>query len=139
MASAWSWLEGEGFRIDTIASRGTGTENEIDQSIRIYTRTDIAREEDLVFSVSVDFWCHANTAKVPINRAYKTLRLSIIHRSSEVLKLDLLQRTNKLIGGVWSGHNWDGLRIPKCFLQVFRSTGYVCNLGTSSVKSDEFG
>lgn len=34
----------------TLRSGGTRTEDGIDQSFRIYTRTDVAREEDLVFS-----------------------------------------------------------------------------------------
>jgi hypothetical protein len=45
---------------------------------------------------------------------------------------------NKFIGGVGGGsHNWDGFRVPECFLQVFRSAGHMRNLGTGSVESDE--
>ena len=49
--------------------------------------------------------------------------ISVMHRLSEVLKLDLLQCVSKFIGGVRSGHNWEGFRIPKRFIQVFRSAG----------------
>jgi len=62
-----------------------------------------------------------------------------MHRPSGVLKLDLLQRMNQLIGGIGTSHNWDGFRIPKCFLQVFRSAGNMCNFGTNSVENDDLG
>jgi len=70
--------------------------------------------------------------------AYVHLSLSNVHRPSGLLKLDLLKRMDKLAGGVGSGgKNWDGFRVPKCFHQVFRSTGHVCDLGTSGMESED--
>jgi len=44
---------------------------------------------------------------------------------------------NKFASGVGSGgQNRDGFRVPKCFHQVFRSTGHMCNLGTSGMESE---
>jgi len=53
------------------------------------------------------------------------------------LKQDLRQCMNKFIGGVGVGsHDWDDLCVPKRFLQAFRSTGHVSDLGASGVESD---
>ena len=61
-----------------------------------------------------------------------------MHRPIGLLKLDLLKRMNKFVGGVGSGgQNWDGFRVPKCFHQVFHSTGQMCNLGTSGMESED--
>ena len=99
---------------------------------------DIAREADLVSSTPTDFWSHVDR-QCDKDDGNKKRCASEIHWPSGVLKLDLLQCMNKFVGGVGSSHNWEGFRVPKCFLQMFRSTGHMCNLGTSSVESNELG
>lgn len=97
-----------------VGAGGTETGDGIDQGFRACTRTDDDEPRS------------------------QKLGLSNMHRSSGVLKLEL-QRTNQFTCDIGNSHNRDGFRIPKCFLQVFRSAGNMCNLGTSIVESDGLG